>query len=226
VKARAKSFTFDRRPVAKGLAAERDGARLVLEPSGVEFYLPQPWVDEFEEGRHNIYVSPGALEHARHNSFEWREVHSVVLESLVPFDRCVVHAGPCAWDSDGTHCPASDLYLRVYDLNGSPEGIEKSLVTKAEADLDSVLREIKGLGAWRIRKRGTYYGSWRESVVVTVNCFYVDHGGEAMLDFRLLGHNGSTLVCVFMYIGGHNPKAESIDAEIIGILNSFASTAS
>lgn len=186
--------------------AAREGVTITVRPSGASFDIPAEWVKWHDDFSNNLHLTRTQLDAVARCSGEWDTEFGSVCNAALPFDRCCLHIGSEGWGEEAVGF--SDLQLRLYDMDGTPEAIELT---------------INGAGAEDIKRftgkdpavKQDSEASWRRTVL-SFERVYGDYGGTGHLDFRLRQLRGRTFVWVFMYTPYH-----SQEQTIRAILGSF-----
>jgi hypothetical protein len=157
---------------------------------GVEFQLPDKWLDWFREFGDNIHLTHSELESVARGEGEWDAGYASVCNAVLPFERCVAHVGDSGWGASGVSYVG--LQMRVYQVPYSP---------------GDTLRRVKEVGAADIKRfSGTEpeietihrAHGWSTSALRYPN-WCGDYGGIANVDFRVADFDGQTVIVVFMY---------------------------
>ena len=178
----------------------RIGQKIVLNPSGISFRIPQDWIDWFNRSHNNLHLTRQELSEVKDGQGEWDTEYAKVVNSALPFDDCAAHVGEEGWGRQGVSY--GDVQLRAYVTNLSP---------------DEVSARIRGpafLVAWKVARPNSrptiedgHEDSWQKTTV-SYDLYYGDYGGTAQVRFFVRPWKKKTLVLVFM--GGRDEVVQTI----------------
>jgi hypothetical protein len=197
---------------AKRPFATRQGTTITLEPSGATFEIPVAWVEWHDKFEDNLHLTRAQLDAVARGAGDWDREYASVCNAVLPFDRCSAHLGGDGWGSESVSC--GDLQVRVYDLDETPETIERRIQKEGVADV----RRFSGyapLSRLKPPSSRDLDALWRRNVL-SYMCSYGDYGGVAHVDFRTRRFGERTFVVVFMYT-----SYQRQDQVIASILRSF-----
>jgi hypothetical protein len=177
---------------SKSPFATRDGVTITLQPSGLQFDVPQDWVDWYNEFGNNFHLTGEELDRVGHGAGEWDDEYARVCNAILPFDRCAAHVGGEGWGKAGVSY--ADLQVRVYDLESPLETIEEGIAGQSTA-------EIERLIAGHVRVQRHDKDGWRQTVF-SYGRFYYDYMDTAYVDIRLKRVEKGTIAFVFMHTSG------------------------
>ena len=186
--------------------ATLDGKTVKIMPYGASFEIPAEWFSEEEKNRNpvgnreNLYISWESLDQL-HNINGDNAPDAEIMDSVLPFELCAVHVGSKGWGNYLT----SDLYARLYVLDGTDRDFEKALETRGLASAGYVYKKAD--------IKQTQNQKWKGSVMSVLET------GEHTLLFKDLdlyyqSFGTKTVVFVFIHQSGW-------DKTISGILHSF-----
>jgi hypothetical protein len=192
--------------------ARLTGETIELMPWGMSFIIPQNWLDlYYKEHFNNLHLTREQLEKVRNaDNAEWDGDYARIVNSVLPFENCAVHAGGDGWGKDG--CSHSDVQMRVYVGNWSTPDVKKLIDENgfsiarmiADENRQKMKIAVKGgvpLEPTREVLKPEVVSEWHK-FGIALPLWYDDYGGEGNVDFyiRLFGHD--TVVLVFMYASG------------------------
>jgi len=187
--------------------ATREGATVTLHPSGLQFSVPENWLEWHLEFGNNLHLTSSELNRVGHGAGEWDDEFARVCNATFPFDRCAAHVGSSGWGEHGFSF--GDVQVRVYDLQTPLAAIIENI---EQLDLDELGRIIDGA----IGMRQGDNDSWRR-FVYWYNRFYYDYGATAYVDIRLKEFDERTIAFVFMYTDRDSRgDREQVIADILG----------
>ena len=155
------------------------------------FRIPDAWIkwhDE-NEGHPNLHLTPGQLVLVKDAEGEWDKEFSVIVNAILPFERCIAHVGSEGWGSSGLSF--SDLQVRAYSLMETPAEIESDACSKGL----TAASKIQGMVA---NCTADQAGMWRR-IVTTYSRTYQDYSAKATVDIRIRRFNSKTVGFAFMY---------------------------
>jgi hypothetical protein len=167
---------------------------------------------------------------------DWDPEYAIVVNAVLPFERCALHAGGEGWGREGVSY--ADLQMRVYVLDEVLEKVEAkvgAVGVQAVRTLFTPRRVIqRGRGGPRgdgrpelpenpdqppknmkVPVERSDEDGWRR-VALSYDLHYADYGAAASVDFRLRRMSDRTVAVVFMHTNFNN-QAPTIRA----ILGSF-----
>ncbi len=177
-------------PIARTAVATRSGHTITITPPGLSFDVPDDWVRWYASSHNNFHLTRTELDAVRDGSGEWDAEYGGVVNAVLPFEGCVVHAGGEGWGPASV--AFSDVQMRVYLLADEPDAVEARFRDVAKTTLagfpsaNDPHEDRDDSGAWR-------------RVSVTAMLMFGDYGGEATVDMRLERRGTTTLAFVFMY---------------------------
>jgi hypothetical protein len=171
--------------------------RLVIEPLGASFEIPQTWFDPPTiKGRceynspviSRFHISQASIAKLPRATGEWDKEFSAVVDSVMPFSGTVAQVGSEGWGAESS-C-FGDLQVRVYVTDLPVDSIAKRATTRASETANrffpsTPVTEADTLG-WRVQKL-----SW--------NAWYYDYGATAEVEFYSRRVRGNTFTLVFMH---------------------------
>lgn len=110
--------------------ATLDGTTVKIMPYGASFEIPVEWFSEVEKERNpvgyreNLYISWEALDQLYKINGD-NAPDAEIMDSVLPFELCAVHVGSKGW---GNYL-STDLYARLYVVDGGADDFEKALET-------------------------------------------------------------------------------------------------
>jgi len=171
--------------------------RLVIEPLGVSFEIPQAWFDPPTIKRTCEYNSPvisrfhisqASIAKLPRATGEWDKEFSAVVDSVMPFSGTVAQIGSEGWGAESS-C-FGDLQVRVYVTDLSVDSLAKRASDRASVTANQFFRstpvtEADTLG-WRVQRL-----SW--------DAWYYDYGATAQVEFYSRRVRNKTVTLVFMH---------------------------
>ena len=171
--------------------------RLVIEPLGVSFEIPQSWFDaptikltcEYNSPVNSrFYLSRASIEKLPRATGEWDKEFSAVVDSVMPFSGTVAQLGSEGWGAESS-C-FGDLQVRVYVSDISVDSLAIRATTHASETASRFFPATPVANAdtlgWRVQK--LRWDAW-----------YYDYGATAQVEFYSRRVAGKTLTLVFMY---------------------------
>lgn len=190
----------------EGPLASRDGQQIHLKSSDITFEIPLEWIKWHDKFSNNLHLTAEELEAVQEGAGEWDTEFGLVVNRVLPFDRCAVHVGGEGWGNEGA--AFSDMQVRVYMVDQTLAEIENVI----KRDGVAAVKEITGR---EIAVERDDTDGWRKNTL-TFSRYYYDYGATAHVDFRLRRFEDQTVVVVLMYT-----DYQSQEADILFILNSF-----
>lgn len=168
----------------------RQGNTITAVHSELSFEIPGSWVRWYEENENhpNIHLTAEELAKVKEAEGEWDMEFAKVVNAILPFDKCIVHAGSEGWGANGISY--KDLQLRVYDMTGTWQEIEQIARSKGIA----VIKNFAPSPV--VQKQDS--GVWKQ---VSLKYFlrYEDYGANAIVELRMKNENDRLIVFAFMY---------------------------
>jgi len=222
----------------RAFRATRTKDLIEVVPLGVSFRIPQRWLD-WDKGFHNnLHLTEEELAAVKTgDDADWDPEYAIVVNAVLPFERCAIHAGAEGWGRRGVSY--GDLQMRVYVLDQVPEKTEAKVISVGVQAVRTLFTPRRV--AWRARGgpvtdrppklpknpdqpprdmkmpvTRSSQDQWRQ-VAVSYDLDYGDYGAKASVDFRIRRMRGRTVAVVFMYTD-FDDQAPAIKA----ILGSFA----
>jgi hypothetical protein len=175
-------------PVSPSVRAIVAGRSVVIEPYDISFSLPSSWLQWYQQFGNNIYASKRELRRSRYGEGAWNFDYTRIVNALLPYDRCVLHAGSDGWER---RSPGSGrLQIRVYVGNFDLGEIGKDVKNDG-------LRIARSLGKNAAVSSGQLAGWPRISL--SYYAWYGDHGANARIDFCARQFADTSLLVVLMY---------------------------
>jgi hypothetical protein len=217
--------------------ATRKNDLVEIVPLGLSFPIPQPWLGWNNRFHNNLHLTEEELAAVKTGEMaDWDPEYAIVVNAVLPFERCALHAGGEGWGREGVSY--ADLQMRVYVLDEVPEKVEAKVAAvgvQAVRTLFTPRRVIqRGRGGRPIDYRPELpenpdqppknmkvpversdQDGWRR-VALSYDLHYGDYGATASVDFRLRRMSDRTVAVVFMHTNFNN-QASTIRA----ILGSF-----
>lgn len=192
---------------AKRPFATRKDTTITLRPSGATFRIPRAWVEWHDQFGNNLHLTRAQLDAVARGDAEWDTEYASVTNAVLPFDRCCAHVGDDGWGLRSVSF--GDLQVRVYDLDDTPETVERRINAEGVADVK------RFTGKAPVIKQDLKLG-WRRTVLSS-DRYYVDYGATANVEFRVrrLGKR----ICVFVLMYANAPSRP--EKAIASILDSF-----
>jgi hypothetical protein len=195
---------------AKRPFASRHGTTITLEPSKASLIIPDSWTEWYEERGNNIHLTREQIDCVARGDGEFHTEFASVCNTVLPFDRCSLHAGGEGWGRE--HVAGIDFWMRAYDLQEAPEAVELRIAGEGLADAKRLSRKTPVLTR-------DLKSQWRQTCLA-FEVFYFDGAhafmGTAIVDFRIQRFEKQTFAFVFMY-SDYQPHGN----EIASILASF-----
>lgn len=200
--------------------ATRTKDLIEIAPLGVSFRIPQRWLDWSRGFHNNLHLTEEELAAVKTgDEADWDPEYATVVNAVLPFERCAIHAGAEGWGRQGV--AYSDLQMRVYILDEVPEKVEAKVISKGVQAVRTLFTPRRA--AWRARggpvtdlppklpknpdqppknmkipvTRSNQDG-WRQ-IALSYDLDYGDYGAKAAVDFRVRRMRGRTVVVAFMY---------------------------
>lgn len=190
---------------------EPTGASFKLEPTGASFDIPRQWLDWNAEFHNGIHLSRAQLDGVRVGDGEWDKEYAEIVNLVLPFGACLVHAGDDGWGKNAVSF--ADVQMRAYVVEPDPKKVTQRF------------QKYGPSGALRFSKKVSIVcGSFEEWQRVTLSypLWYKDYGGTANIDVFSRAIGRQTAVLVFMY-AEPTPKMRR---EVTTIVKSFRSAKS
>lgn len=223
---------------ARPFRATRKKDLIEIAPLGVSFRIPQRWLDWHKGFHNNLYLTEEELAAIKTgDDADWDPEYAIVVNAVLPFERCAIHAGAEGWGKRGV--AYSDLQMRVYILDEAPEKTEAKVVSEGVQAVRTLFTPRRV--AWRARggpvtdrppklpknpdqpprdmkipvTRSSQDG-WRQ-VAVSYDLDYGDYGAKASVDLRVRRMRGRTVAVVFMYtdFDDQGPAMKAILASLV-----------
>jgi hypothetical protein len=218
--------------------ATRQDDRVDIAPLGLSFPIPQPWLGWNNSYHNNLHLTDEQLAAVKTAEMaDWDPEYSLVVNAVLPFERCALHAGGEGWGREGVSY--ADLQMRVYVLDEVPEKVEARVASagvQAVRTLFTPRRVASRLSSlppqpgnrpelpkepdeppkgMKVPIERSNRDGWQQ-VALSYDLFYGDYGATARVDFRLRRMGNRTVAVVFMHTNVNN-QAPTIRA----ILGSF-----
>ncbi len=187
-----------------GRFATRQGRTIQLHPSGITFQVPEEWLEWDSEFHNNFHLTHRELRKVRLGSGEWDWEYGKVVNAVLPFEHCAVHAGGEGWGTDGSSF--GDLQLRAYVTDLSVQEV----LARAKRPGFSTARDIAKSGGFTVASAAfsiSKYGVW-DRATIDYPLWYGDYGGTGVVDFYVKDEGPYRLVLLFM--GQKDDEKESI----------------
>lgn len=173
------------------------GNSIVAADEGISFDIPAAWPKWYKENETypNLHLSPAQLNLVKDAEGEWDKEFAIYTNYLLPFEKCIAHAGSEGWGSNSISF--ADLQLRAYIFDSSSFEI-------TTRQLDSLALLIKGVTpAYTIQEDR----SWKRLLINYMRS-YSDYRATATIDIRIKLFGDKTIVFVFMYTDHTNHTNE------------------
>ncbi len=217
--------------------ATRKNDLVEIAPLGLSFPIPQPWLGWNNAFHNNLHFTEKQLAAIKTGEMaDWDPEYAIVVNAVLPFERCALHAGSEGWGQEGVSY--ADLQMRVYVLDEVPEKVEAKVASAGAQAVRTlftprrVMQRNRGGGVARrppelpenpdqppksmeVPVERSDQDGWRR-VAFSYDLFYGDYGATAAVDFRLRRMGDRTVAVVFMHTT-FNDYAPTIKA----ILGSF-----
>lgn len=186
-------------PADRSQGSILQGTTIEAVDHGLRFDIPSAWREWHLENdaRPSLHLTPAELARVEHAEGEWDHEFALVVNAILPFDRCVAHVGGEGWGVQGISF--TDLQVRAYVLATTPDVIEQ----RARSRVSEVLADAADV-------RTDQTGPWRQ-ITVSYRRSYVDYGATALVDLRAQRFADTTVVFAFMYTD-HAEHAAEIQA--------------
>src|SRR5262249_4905317 len=133
------------------------------------------WHAEHKDKNNNLHLTRAELEKVRVVSGERDAEYAAVVNSVFPFENCVAHLAQEWWGSQG--CGYSDLQMRVYVVEMSPEEIQQKVLTAGFETASKVHKSRPN----SVLVRQTQYEQWSR-VVINYELLFSDYNDYARVD--------------------------------------------
>jgi hypothetical protein len=164
------------------------GRAIELQPPGASFRIPQAWLEWDAKFHNNIHRTPADLKKVRVGDGEWDKEYAEIVNSVLPFDSCLVHAGGEAWGKNAVSF--ADVQMRAYIVELPPRQIAARMANKGRC---VAMRYSKKVALTR-----SEFDKWLR-VTLSYDLWYTDYGGTANVDVFARAFGNQTAVLVFMY---------------------------
>jgi hypothetical protein len=185
-------------PSTREVAAEVSGRTVRLAKVGATFRVPASWVERSEIEKamgeeysplwKRMYYSPAELKGVEHGSGEWDTEYAEVINAVVPFESCVIHAGDESWGRGA--CSFGDIQMRAYvgdwDQTVLRQFAEQKGVSAAKRFSEEVRVSASVKGVWNLAS-------------IHFRLSYGDYGGTTAVDIYSRHCSSSTVVLAFMH---------------------------
>ena len=187
-------------------AASLEGRTVTISPYGATFEVPQTWVNWHSRFKNNIHLSREELDAVRTADGEWDTEYAQVVNAMLPFDACILHAGGSGWGREGTSYV--DVQMRVYLVGMTPDQVVERVVTAGDKEASKIAKTT-------VQRRADFDGWQRATLSYPLK--YEDYGGTAGIDVFAKSLDNRTAVLVFMYLADSEPGQKEVE----GIVQSF-----
>jgi hypothetical protein len=179
------------------------GGTVHLHPSGAIITIPDAWLRRDSQFHDTLHVSRAELQEVeKTGTGAWGAEYAQVVNSALPFQMCVLHAGNMY----------SDLHMRTYLGRWSFDQLQQLTRDKGLAAAKKISKEPEIKNA---EIKEDTVGEWRRSTI-SFPVWHYDYGGTANVAFYSRRLEGETVVLVFMYSTG-----SPVEGMIQGIVSSF-----
>lgn len=186
--------------------AELKGRAIHLGSVDATFDIPEEWISWHEEFHNNIHLSPTEIARVRSASGEWDKEYSQIANSIIPFEKCILHAGGDGWGENAASY--QDVQMRVYLLDESPAQVVERLTKIGPTDAMKFSDKVS--------LARSKHNNWLRTIL-SYPLWYGDYGGTAHIDVFATKCAAKTVVLVFMYCD--NPGAPA--RQVQDIVQSF-----
>jgi len=118
-------------PTARPIASRHETS-ITLQPSKASLTIPEEWVQWHEQFGNNIHLTREQLDRVARGDGEFDTEYASVCNTVLPFDRCGLHAGGEGWGPEAVGW--QDLQMRIYDLQDTPEEVELRITGEGLTD--------------------------------------------------------------------------------------------
>jgi hypothetical protein len=171
------------------------GQAVVIKPYNISFSLPASWLEWQEQFHNNIHSSRRELHSTKYAEGEWDFEYARIVNALIPYNTCVLHAGGEAWGRRSVSF--GDLQVRLYLGDFHIEQVESDVRTHGS-------RIAQKLGK-NVEVTRDQLAGWPR-VSLTYDLWFDDYGGKARIDFCLRRVNNVSTLFVLMYCSDVSSK--------------------
>ncbi|HKA06546.1 MAG TPA: hypothetical protein VKD71_04760, partial [Gemmataceae bacterium] len=186
--------------------ATLEGRKIHLKPSGATFEIPERWLKWYASDKNNLHLSRAELEKVKVAEGEWDKEYAEVVNAVLPFSKCAVHAGGEGWGRHGVSY--ADLQMRAYVVVMTPEQVQEKLSKDGVARASKFSKDVS--------VAQSRHGDWRRGTV-SYSLWYRDYGGTAKVDVYARAFGKQAAVLVFMHTDHKISDTDSVQE----ILKSF-----
>src|SRR5262245_19659592 len=168
---------------------------VVIKPYDISFSLPASWLEWQQKYHNNIHSTRRELHRTKYGEREWDFEYARIVNALLPYDKCVLHAGGEGWGRESGSF--GDLQVRLYLGDFNIEQIENDVRTHGSRVAQKVGKNVEVT-------RDELVGWPRVSL--TYDLWFDDYGGKARIDFCLRRVNDVSTLFVLMYCSDFRSK--------------------
>ena len=180
--------------------AIRSERTIRLEPTGLTFVLPANWIEWYQEEPDNVHLTRSELEKCKDGGAGWDADYAEVVNAVLPFTGCVVHAGGEGWGRDSRS--VGDLQMRVYLGNWSPKTLDQTVAEEGTAQARQISLRRAADTSEEINFTQNVVGEWHHNAIrfpVRYSDGIDEVYGGSNVEFYLRSFGDTTVVVVFMY---------------------------